>query len=202
MLRSLPCTELTAAAHTFWLLCKKRLGWRYGREASVELKTCPRLVPYSQLPAEPKRNYLVAVQCLLATLTDLGFRFDKQEGQRRVAGSVCREALQSLDLFAAVYHDAWAVNSALASGPRSRVARRGTYPGCAQAQKIKDHWVFRSVASEKDKATPALRPFYQLDRLMQERNKHLVMKLLGWYVTRMQRHEGVNENSDSCAGGA
>lgn len=40
------------ALHESWSAQKIAAGWRYGTEKNAEDKTHPRLVPYSELPAE------------------------------------------------------------------------------------------------------------------------------------------------------
>lgn len=55
---------LPSASHDNWLAEKRKDGWKYGPEKSVEKKEHPCFAPYDELPQEHKaKNYLFAAVC-------------------------------------------------------------------------------------------------------------------------------------------
>ena len=125
--------------HTLWCLSKKRTGWRHGKEYSYVDKLSQDLVTYSQVPLERKRVHTHLVTSMLTCVFTTGFRITRQDAQKKITGSVCREALQCLDFFSIAVHDQWV------------------------AWKQKERWNYDRQADHLAKTHPSLKPFYHLD---------------------------------------
>lgn len=42
--------------HLFWMLCKEKQGYKYGKDLNIKLKTHPSMVSFSELPEVEKKK--------------------------------------------------------------------------------------------------------------------------------------------------
>jgi hypothetical protein len=152
--KRLPMTELAQAVHDFWLLSKRRNGWRHSEGPCHDLnRTSPDLVPWSVLSRDRRGLHQSTVNSLIITVLESGFTILNNQSQRDILGNVCREAIQMLDYFSMVVHDNWAV---------MRKAQGYTWG---------------DPTDSKQKTHTNLKPFFNLDHSLQDRNRHVVMKI-------------------------
>ena len=63
------------ALHDAWVVAYKKMGWKYGSERNVKLKTHPDMVPFDELTKlEQEKDWVFFKLCEIAELNQVGLQ--------------------------------------------------------------------------------------------------------------------------------